>query len=347
MSPWSSLSPSPHTLSQALPLELCRASRMSSIISHSAPFNSEMHSTVHAASPSRTNPTSTDNTARASVAGVSISLILVKRTEMISTGAHVNSLLVDRDVFASAAAAAASADGDTSASAAASASAEIVEGSRTMVVSTTTSNTTTATTPNSPTATNPNTTTATTANTTTATTPSSTTATAISPSSSGTSSGNTHTSSPAIIGGAAGGAVGLLLLAGMLFLCLRRRRRQNRLVVNDASIINEVAQFAISSPVIRSRKGEAMVREEYTITETAQEVLHTSDIPGSQNPSVTGGVPDSHEDAVLDFAAASAMFRQLERFMRSVQGCNRQRVPPSVDDADLDSLPQYRSEPDI
>lgn len=165
-------------------------------------------------------------------------------------------------------------------------------------------------------------------------------------------SGSSSASSAAKIGGAVGGGVALLLFVVAVVMCVWRKRRRRRVVVNDASVVNDVAQYPISSTVIRSRKGDG-VQLEYPIEDTRPgNVLHAQASPDAQGTSTAGtaaaGVVGAQsETSVLDITTASVMFRQLERFMRSLQGGGQQRDLASADDRDFDSLPQYSSVVDV
>ncbi|KZV75389.1 hypothetical protein PENSPDRAFT_681114 [Peniophora sp. CONT] len=163
------------------------------------------------------------------------------------------------------------------------------------------------------------------------------------PSSSETTMNSSHPA--AVIGGAAGGGgVALLLLVVIVTLCVRRRRRRlSRPTVNDESVINDVAQYPISSPMEYTRKGGgAEIRIGNPNTDGAHSGLANPALD-LRDTAVAASVPGQDDAPVLDLATASVMFRQLERFMRSLHGSNVQPVWTSEDDGDADSLPQYRS----
>ncbi|KZV75421.1 hypothetical protein PENSPDRAFT_748560 [Peniophora sp. CONT] len=152
--------------------------------------------------------------------------------------------------------------------------------------------------------------------------------------------GDTSSSSDSagLVGGVVGGGVALLLLAGIAVLRLRKRRgTKQRLTANDASIINNIVQYPSAVPVTHNRKGEsAGTRVENLADEAHAEGLLVSSAP--------------EDSPVLDVAAASAMFRQLERFLRSVHADRdeqRHRESASVDDRNSDSLPQYSQVADL
>ena len=153
----------------------------------------------------------------------------------------------------------------------------------------------------------------------------------------------TDRSRAAVIAGATFGAVVLLLSIVVVTLCIRRKRRLGRYAMTNTPIAVGIVPYLFTAPVTRAGNGEGKrggTEARNTINAGAarsHRSSHTATISNTICAPQARAVPQD-----LDISAAAAMFRQLERFLRSLNvGSNMQQELPSVSDGDSDSLPQY------